>query len=136
MTRLAFADTGFWIALLDARDEHHSQAQAGLHLAESEYRLTISDFVLYETITYLNCSIKRHDLAVRFIESIHKAGFRVFEVDGPVKADALDIFVKYSDKNFSFTDCATFVLMRREGIDEYFGFDDHFAQMGLRPAFA
>jgi len=136
VTRLAFADTGFWIALLDARDEHHSQAQAGLHLAAGAYRLTVSDFVFYETITYLNCSIKRHDLAVRFIESIDNAGFRVFEVDGAVKAEAIELFVKYSDKEFSFTDCTTFVLMRREGIREYFGFDDHFSQMGLRPALA
>ena len=134
MSPLAFADTGFWIALFDARDEHHLQAKEGLRLAASGYRLALSDFVLYETITYLNCSVKRHDLAVNFIDSIGPAGLRMFQVDGTARAEALDLFIKYADKAFSFTDCTSFVIIRQQGIGEYFGFDDHFTQMGCRPA--
>ena len=41
------------------------------------------------------------------------------------------IFVKYSDKTFSFTDCTSFALMERVGITEVFAFDDHFTQYGV-----
>ena len=43
---------------------------------------------------------------------------------------AWEIFVKYRDKTFSFTDCSSFALMERIGITEVFAFDEHFTQYG------
>ena len=43
-----------------------------------------------------------------------------------------DLFKTYDDKEFSFVDCASFVVMRREHLVDAFTFDHHFAQMGFR----
>jgi|LGVF01.1.fsa_nt_gb hypothetical protein len=39
-------------------------------------------------------------------------------------------FVQYCDKNFGFTDCTSFALMKRIVITEVFAFDEHFKQYG------
>ncbi|NSW90935.1 MAG: PIN domain-containing protein [Firmicutes bacterium] len=42
-----------------------------------------------------------------------------------------NLFVKYSDKNFLFTDCTSFIIMKELGLKEAFTFDRHFQQMGF-----
>ncbi|MEW6233622.1 MAG: PIN domain-containing protein, partial [Chloroflexota bacterium] len=54
----------------------------------------------------------------------------VVEVGKGVCQDAWEVFVRYSDKEWSFTDCTSFALMRRLGLGEVFTFDDDFRQMG------
>ncbi|MEX1044724.1 MAG: hypothetical protein WEC73_01230 [Chthoniobacterales bacterium] len=39
---------------------------------------------------------------------------------------------KFADQGVSFTDGMSFVLMRREGLWEVFGFDGHFTAAGFR----
>ena len=51
------------------------------------------------------------------------------QVSREIEEKALDIFEKYGDKDFSFTDCVSFVVMREMGIQEAFAFDEHFNQM-------
>jgi len=45
---------------------------------------------------------------------------------------ALQFFSKYADQHVSFTDCISFVLMKREKIDQAFSFDRHFGFAGFR----
>ncbi len=40
--------------------------------------------------------------------------------------NALRRLDKYENQRSSFTDCVSFTLMRREGIQQAFGFDGHF----------
>ncbi len=51
------------------------------------------------------------------------------QVSSEIEVKALAIFEKYDDKDFSFTDCVSFVVMRVMGIQEAFAFDEHFNQM-------
>ena len=136
MKKKVFIDTGFWIALIDKRDSNHQLVEKNLkHLIQSCILCT-SEFIVYETITYLNCSIKNHSLAVRFLEKMEKEeGITVLDVDVDIKIEALKIFKKYSDKHLSFVDCTSFALMRKAQIDSYTGFDSHFFQMGFSPIF-
>ena len=62
--RGVFIDTGFWIALFDSCDQHHAIAAESWSDLQDEHKLVTSAFILYETITYLNCSLKNHRLAV------------------------------------------------------------------------
>jgi len=130
MKEAVIVDTGYWIALFDRRDTNHSIAKRNLETLLQDYRMYLTDFIVFETITYLSCSIGRHDLAMRFLERRKGSMFTTIPVDESVKAEALELFKKYSDKVFSVTDCASFSVMKRRGIQKYAGFDDHFRQMG------
>lgn len=43
---------------------------------------------------------------------------------------AWELFRRYDDKAWSFTDCTSRVIMERLGIQRAFAFDDHFRQFG------
>lgn len=130
MKEAVIVDTGYWIALFDKRDMNHSIARRNLEMLLQNYRMCLTDFIVFETITYLNCSIGRHDLAIRFLERTKGSMFTIIPVDASVKAEALELFKKYSDKAFSVTDCTSFIVMKQRGIQKYAGFDDHFRHMG------
>ena len=44
-----------------------------------------------------------------------------------------DFFLKHQDHGWSFTDCASFVLMREEGMRDALSTDKHFKQAGFVP---
>jgi predicted nucleic acid-binding protein len=127
-----FVDSSFWIALLDSKDIHFESAKEIFSKLCGKYEAASSEFIVFETITYLNCSLKQHDLAVRFLESIHSSGMAIMPIDSNVRDNAIEMFKQYADKPFSFTDCTSFELMRREDIQLYAGFDKHFQQMGFQ----
>ena len=131
MKETVFVDTGFWIALFNRRDTNHLIAKNSLQMLLRCYRICLSDFIIFETITYLNCSVKRHDLALSFLEKIRNACFGCVKVDEIIKNNALTWFEKYTDKNLSMTDCTSFVIMSQKRIRKYAGFDEHFQQMGF-----
>ena len=134
MKDIVFVDTGFWIALFDAQDQHHEKVKTNLKSIIKEYRLCLSEFITFEAITYLNCSAKKHDLALEFLNKIESNGsITVFEVDNNIKNKALAIFKKYKDQYFSFTDCTSFAIMREQKVIRYAGFDIHFRSMGFHP---
>lgn len=130
MKEAVIVDTGYWIALFDSRDTNHAVAKSNSKTLLQNYRLYLTDFIIFETITYLNCSIERHDLALRFLEKVKEPMLTIAPVDEDVKKEALELFKKYSDKSLSVTDCASFVIMKEKGVQQYAGFDDHFKQMG------
>lgn len=135
MKEKIFIDTGFWIALFDKMDEHHKFAKSLIKSILNDYHLCLSDFILFETITYLNCSAKKHELAIRFLNKIESINaISVFEVDNYIKNSALKIFKRYDDQFFSFTDCTSFIIIKEQGIMKYAGFDVHFRSMGYYPA--
>ncbi|TAN44808.1 MAG: PIN domain-containing protein [Nitrospirae bacterium] len=56
---------------------------------------------------------------------------RVEHVASPDMDRSWKIIEKYSDKDFSFTDCTSFALMERLKLRTAFSFDSHFRQFGF-----
>ncbi len=131
MKEPVFIDTGFWIALFDGRDNYHKTAKTLYSSLFRSYRPVISDFILFETITYLNCSLKRHDLAIHFLDRLSRSRLEMITVEEKIKTEALKIFRQYSDKLFSITDCTSFTAMVQNSIRYFAGFDEHFKHMGF-----
>jgi predicted nucleic acid-binding protein len=68
--------------------------------------------------------------SIVFSKKIRKSKvITIMQVSREIEEKALDIFEKYDDKDFSFTDCVSFVVMWEMGIIEVFAFDEHFNQM-------
>jgi len=121
--------------MMSEQDRYHNVSAAYYRrIVEARTRTITSDYVLDETLTRLRYDFG-HRVAITFWEQITKAQITgrllILPVDTSVWTAALDIFVKYDDQDFSFTDCTSFVLAKREQVDEVFTFDHHFQQFGL-----
>jgi len=55
----------------------------------------------------------------------------IIYVNYEVFAGALKIFINFEDKEWSFTDCTSFVLIKKEKINKAISFDEHFSQFGI-----
>lgn len=105
-------------------------------------RVVTTDEVIQETATLLQRHLRK-GVAVRFRDAIEASERRgetvVIRVDEDMKKEAWDVFSGYTDKDFSFCDCTSFVVMKRYQFTQAFAFDDHFRQSGfveLRPGYS
>ena len=93
--------------------------------------LVTTNFVLDENYTRLRSKIQ-HSAILRFKDSIRKSRqLSVVRITKTLEDQAWEIFARYDDKDFSFTDCTSFAVMRQLGITTALTFDDHFEQFGF-----
>ncbi len=94
--------------------------------------MVLSDYVFDETVTALVVRSKRHDLASAAGRSILESkNLRLVRVELPAFEAAWKLFVRRSDKRWSFTDCTSFVLMENLDIRKALTFDANFRQAGF-----
>ena len=126
-------DTGAFFAQRNPRDEHHARATQGFaELAKSSIWLYSTDHILDETLTLLARG-ESYAYAVEAGEDLLSSrALRWLDATASDWAAALKLMRKYADQAVSFTDCISFVLMRREEIRDVFGFDGHFRAAGFR----
>jgi predicted nucleic acid-binding protein len=130
-----FIDTGAWLALNNKRDKYYTDAvKANKDFLDKGYLYVSSEYVLDETYTLLRYDVG-HKRAVEFggeiklLQEMEK--IRIIHINQDILGEAWGIFEKYSDKDFSFTDCTSFAAMEMLGISEAFSFDKHFEQYGF-----
>src|SRR6266567_1882359 len=125
---MILVDTGAWVSVLVQDDIHHPVATAWIGM--NKERLLLTDYILDETLTLLRAR-GQHRHAIEF-------GHQILESDRfdlvlltleDIEA-AWEVFQKYADKEWSFTDCTSKVVMDRLGITTTFAFDQHFRQFG------
>lgn len=131
-----FVDTGAWDAIEDSADTHHTAAlNYKAELVHHRTHLCTTNFVLDETYTLLLLNLG-HARTVKFqatIERLQAGGIlTVVHITEEIERAAWDIFERFNrDKQWSFTDCTSRVVMERMGIMRVFAFDHHFEQMGF-----
>lgn len=130
---LTFVDTGYFIALEAADDQHHAAALRHWRAyVQSRPQLVTTSFVLDEVATFFN-SRGRHAKAVEIGERLLASpSVRLLHVDADLFGAAWIYFRRREDKRFSLTDCISFVVMERLGIQSALAFDAHFVQAGFR----
>ena len=130
MKRL-FADTFFFFAYLNAEDDAHEAATRYLdnfngHLVTTEWVLTeLADGMAgigdREFLTEFLAAL-RADSSVTIVPS----GTELF-------AEGLALYSSRKDKEWTLTDCISFVVMKREGLSEALTGDHHYKQAGFKP---
>ena len=131
-----FVDTTFWVARFNRRDKHHREAAALFHeLSEGKwgnFRLVTSDYVFDETVTAVLARTRNHAIAERVGRAVRDSEAVRLAYIGPAGFEAAWVlFTERADKEWSFTDCTSFVLMEREGLRKALSFDENFKQAGL-----
>lgn len=128
-----FADTCFWIALSSRRDQYHSQAIAWHSaLMRSSSRIVTTEAVLWEWLNALALRATRAT-AVEGYGRVHAdKRVEVVPFDPELNAAAVDLYRSRGDKDWSLTDCLSFVVMERLGFTEALTTDHHFQQAGMK----
>lgn len=128
-----FVDTSGWMALYNPRDQFHFRArQAVLGLGGQAVQFITTDYVLDETLTGLQTRYSG-EAARRFgTWALQESNLKLSSISEAVWQEAWEVFEKYDDHGFSFTDCTSFVVMRHLKLYEAFTFDQHFKQMGFK----
>ena len=125
---MIFADTGGWFSVTVPEDEHHSAAVRWM-TARTQPLIT-TDYVIDETLTLLKARGQNRralTLGQQFFDGLLTAIYYLTEDD--IRA-AWQVFARYADKEWSFTDCTSKVTMEKLEITEAFAFDQHFRQFG------
>jgi hypothetical protein len=121
-------DTSAWFAINNPSDKYAPQASTYLL---SDPQLITTNFIIDETITLtLNRSGYASALKVGNKLWSGKLATIIYLTEADQRA-AWDLFKRYDDKKFSFTDCTSFAVMLRLGLTEAFTFDQDFKQSGL-----
>lgn len=93
--------------------------------------LVTTSYVFDEVVTFFN-SRNRHTKSVEIGKLLLESpSIKLVHIDQHLFDEAWRYFVRHSDKSYSFTDCASFVVMRRLRIRTALTFDKHFAQAGF-----
>ena len=127
-----FVDSGAFIALADTQDQHHAEAASALdELVSQNGKWITTNYIFNETMTYLRRRAGPH-AALVFGEQFRKsARLHQIWVDEALNELVWAFFSKHREHPYSYTDCASFVVMREQGIRTAFAFDRHFAQAGF-----
>lgn len=135
MTYAVLVDASAFYALQSTGDpREHALAAAAAERFESDRALLVTtDYVLDETYTLLRSALG-YRAAVRFGREIRRGGIEILQVDPDTQEEAWRIFERYADKDFSFTDCTSFTVMKRGKIRLAFTLDRHFWQFGFETA--
>jgi len=123
-----FVDTGAWFASMVPSDANHDAAEEWLN--QNSEPLITTDYVVSETITLLLVRGQRPQAEAfgSMILSGKLASLHVIEL-GEIH-DAWEVFLRFRDKQWSFTDCTSKVIIEKLGLKKAFSFDHHFRQFG------
>ena len=126
---MIFVDTSFWIALRNRRDPHHAEAFALLGEV-GDAQLVTSNHVRGETWTYLRRKAS-HTSAVGFLDALARSRrLRPVHVSEDLERRALAWLRQHDEREYSFVDATSFVLMRSMKIRDAFAFDGDFSAAG------
>lgn len=128
----AFVDTSAWIALNDKNDQYYNDAVIkSQQIKRHKLELVTSEYIFDESITLIRYRVS-HQSAVTFGESLLNSNIvKIIDITSEDRLMAWEMFKQYRDKEMSFTDCTSFVLMKRLKLQKAFTFDKHFKIMGF-----
>ncbi len=127
---MLFADTGFWIGLLQPRD---ALSRRCVQWWDSAARpIVTTEYVMIETLGRL-ADVRLRGEAVRLYDAVVELDDIVYLPASPARfAVGLKLYRSRPDKAWSLTDCISFGVMREHRITEALAYDRHFEQAGFR----
>ena len=130
-----FVDTSFFIALLNSRDADHPHAvQLQEELASLKTRKTTSEFILLELCDGL-AKLSHRELAIQVVELLIRDGlFEIIPASSDLWQAAWRLYKSRGDKEWGLTDCSSFIIMKKLGLQTALTTDKHFEQAGFTAA--
>ena len=129
--RVVFADTGYWVALLNPHDDLHDKA-LNLSKAVQPAHIVTTEMVLVEVLNdFSDRGEYFRQTAVNLIRSLYQHPNTTVILQTSVQFQAaLMLYEQRPDKEWSQTDCVSFKIMEDQIIVEALAYDKHFVQAG------
>lgn len=129
MNNKVFADTLYWAAVLNPKDQWHHEAIETRKLL-GDVKIVTTEMVLIEVLNYFSeFGALTRQSAVDAVRTIIKdEEVKYFPHTLESFSDALDFYEKRLDKGYSLTDCISMLIMKNLGLQEILTHDDHFEQ--------
>lgn len=124
-----FADTSFYVALVNARDVHHDRALDFLRAPSG--KVITTDYVIVEVGNFLRRPPDRPYFLSLLKDLAEDENTTVIEASRNLKDRGIEVYRQCFDKSWSLTDCISFVIMRDYGMAEALTADRHFEQAGF-----
>ncbi|MGD9855047.1 MAG: type II toxin-antitoxin system VapC family toxin [Planctomycetaceae bacterium] len=125
-----FADTSFYVALASPRDALHARAQEQAERHAAAVVTTV--YVLLETANFL-CRSPDRAVFVALIEALDADPQTTIVVGSHERFVAGCVrYRDRPDKDWSLTDCLSFLTMQELGLTDALTADHHFEQAGFR----
>ena len=131
--KTVFADTGYWVALINPRDQWRQKVlaqSAQLGLA----KIVTIDEVIIEVLNYFSKTDPvLRQAAVKVVRKIiANPNNEVIPQTHTSFLKGLQLYETRKDKQYSLTDCISMQTMREREIQEILTFDSHFQQEGFK----
>ena len=123
-----FADTFFFLALINKRDEAHERAT---RYSGNRRQLITTAWILTETADALSDPQNRPAF-LRLLEILeNSADVKILGPEMTLFRAGLELFRSRPDKEWSLTDCISFAAMKEHLVTEALTGDHHFEQAGF-----
>lgn len=127
--RAVFADTFYFLAYLNRAEASHAAAMTATKHARG--RLVTTAWVLTEVADAFAASAARRRIAA-FVASLESdPDTRIVPASQELFERGLRLYGQRPDKEWSLTDCISFVVMNDEGVTDVLTGDHHFEQAGF-----
>jgi uncharacterized protein len=128
--KTVFADTFYFLALLNPSDQAHGKAVA--FTSGNTVRMVTTEWVLTELADGLARSRRgRAEFLSTLADLQADADVAIVPCDQALMAEGVQLYAQRPDKEWSLTDCISFVVMIKKGITEALTGDHHFEQAGF-----
>ena len=125
-----FLDSSANLALLDSTDANHQIARSiQQKLIQLRPQIFTTNFITDESYTLILANLGR-DAAIAYLDRLYASSFTVVRVSPADERRAEALLRQYQDKQFSYTDATSFVVMDRLHLTYAFTFDRDFEQYG------
>lgn len=132
-----FIDTSGFYALLVRGDDQHDHARHAMRkAAKKKQRFVTTDYILDEAATLLMARGCSTVIPALFASVSESKACRVVWMDVERFEKTKRLFIKNIDKNWSFTECFSFIVMRDIRLREALSKDTHFRAAGFIPLLA
>jgi len=124
------ADTSFFVALLCEGDTYH--AVATRWSSEMWQDIVTTPWILAEVANVLRRKPERVQFAPFVARLQASPEVQILPADESIFNAGVSLYAARPDKDWSLTDCISFVAMERLGLEDALTADHHFTQAGFR----
>jgi uncharacterized protein len=128
-----FADAVYWIALLHQKDSLHQRAVT-VSRSLDETQVVTTEMVLTELLNaFAERGTELRHAAAQLVQRLRQdPNTRIIPQTTAQFEDAFELYRNRRDKEWSHTDCASFLVMENQEITEALTYDQHFEQAGFK----